>query len=118
MAHRGFYPFAKPRNEQMQTLKSRMQAHLPCVDRVSFAKYHPRQGMLKSFAESEFDTWCLAQHEAPFRKLHSLSIAADNAIPRLMQSLVTTVKALLASSFSIKQSIHKYPEHYAGMGLM
>ncbi|MEH0696531.1 HD-GYP domain-containing protein [Vibrio owensii] len=87
MAHRSFYPFAKPLNEQMQTLKNRMQAHLPCVDRVSFAKYHPKQGMLKSFAESEFDTWCLAHHEAPLRKLHNLSIAADNAIPRLVNDL-------------------------------
>ncbi len=82
-----FYPFAKPLNEQLQTLKNRMQAHLPCIDRVSFAKYHPHQDMLKSFAESEFDTWCLAHHEAPFRKLHNLTISAENAIPRIVDDL-------------------------------
>ncbi|KIP73274.1 c-di-GMP phosphodiesterase [Vibrio harveyi] len=87
MAHRSFYPFAKPLNEQMQTLKNRMQVHLPCIDRVSFAKYHPKQGVLKSFAESEFDTWCLAHHEAPLRKLHNLSLAADNAAPRVVNDL-------------------------------
>ncbi|MFH4561181.1 HD-GYP domain-containing protein [Vibrio diabolicus] len=87
MAHRSFYPFAKPLNEQLQTLKGRMQAHLPCIDRVSFAKYHPDQDVLKSFAESEFDTWCLAHHESAFRKLHHLNIASKNAIPRIVEDL-------------------------------
>ncbi|MGR5131628.1 HD-GYP domain-containing protein [Vibrio alfacsensis] len=87
MAHRSFYPFAKPLNEQMQTLKIRMQAHLPFVDRVSFAKYYPQHGILKSFAESEFGTWRLAHHEAPLRKLHHLCIAASNATPRIVDDL-------------------------------
>ena len=87
MAHRSFYPFAKPLNEQLQTLKGRMQAHLPCIDRVSFAKYHTDQDVLKSFAESEFDTWCLAHHESAFRKLHHLNIASKNAVPRIVEDL-------------------------------
>lgn len=113
MAHRSFYPFAKSLNEQMQTLKNRMQAHLPCVDRVSFAKFHPKQGLLKSFAESEFDTWCLAHHEAPLRKLHHLSISADNAIPRVVNDLndichCPRIKTLLKQGYHSSVAIPCY----------
>ncbi|EGR4673700.1 c-di-GMP phosphodiesterase [Vibrio parahaemolyticus] len=113
MAHRSFYPFAKPLNEQLQTLKNRMQAHLPCIDRVSFAKYHPHQDMLKSFAESEFDTWCLAHHEAPFRKLHNLTISAENAIPRIVDDLhdinhCSRIQALLKEGYQSSVAIPCY----------
>lgn len=87
MTHRSFYPFAKPLNEQLQALKNRMQAHMPCIDRVSFAKYHPRQDMLISFADTEFDNWDLAHYEAPLRKLPNLYAAAQNGTPRIVDDL-------------------------------
>ncbi len=113
MTHRSFYPFAKPLNEQLQALKNRMQAHLPCIDRVSFAKYHPRQDMLKSFADTEFDNWDLAHFEAPLRKLPNLYIAAQNGIPRVVDDILEVdqnprLKTLLEHGYRSSAAIPCY----------
>ncbi len=113
MAHRSFYPFAKPLNEQLQALKNRMQAHLPCIDRVSFAKYHPKQDMLKSFADTEFDNWDLAHYEAPLRKLPNLYLASQNGTPRVVDDLYdidqnARVKTLLEHGYRSSAAIPCY----------
>ncbi|MGY0616013.1 HD-GYP domain-containing protein [Vibrio sp. FJH11] len=115
MAHRSFYPFAKPLNEQLQALKNRMQAHLPCIDRVSFAKYHPKQDLLKSFADTEFDHWDLAHYETHLRKLPNLFIAAQNGVPRIVDDLYEVgqserVKILLEHGYRSSAAIPCY-EH-------
>ncbi len=113
MTHRSFYPFAKPLNEQLQVLKNRMQAHLPCIDRVSFAKYHPQQDMLKSFADTEFDNWDLAHFEAPLRKLPNLNLAAQTGIPRVVDDLYLAeqnarIKTLIKHGFRSSAAIPCY----------
>lgn len=113
MTHRSFYPFAKPLNEQLQALKNRMQAHLPCIDRVSFAKYHPQQDMLKSFADTEFDNWDLAHFEAPLRKLPHLYAASQSGTPRVVDDLYeidqnSRVKTLLKHGYRSSVAIPCY----------
>ncbi len=113
MTHHSFYPFAKPLNEQLQALKNRMQAHLSCIDRVSFAKYHPQQDLIKTFADTEFDNWDLAHFEAPLRKLPNLYIAAQNGIPRVVDDLYdldhnARVKTLLKHGYRSSVAIPCY----------
>lgn len=96
MTHRSFYPFAKPLNEQLQALKNRMQAHMPCIDRVSFAKYHPRQDMLISFADTEFNNWDLAHYEAPLRKLPTCMprLKTEHLVSLMISTTLITAIAL------------------------
>ncbi|PFG56074.1 hypothetical protein ATG66_2399 [Vibrio sp. ES.051] len=140
MAYSRFYLFAKPINEQLQTLKDRMPVYLPCIDRGSFAKYHFAQDVIKFFAESEFDTGCLAHHVSSFRKLPHLNIASKNALPRIVDDLrnmnyCSRVQTLLKQGYqssvaiscydqkaftgfvflnSVQPNAFKHPEHYTG----
>ncbi|MDF2154643.1 HD domain-containing phosphohydrolase [Vibrio sp. CAU 1672] len=116
MAHRSFYPFAKPLNEQMQTLKCRMQAHLPIVDRISYAKYIPQQGLLTSFAESIGDNGCLPHYEAPLSKLPRLKAAAQSATPHIIDNLKVVahsprVRSLLQRGYCSSAAIPCYESH-------
>ncbi|WP_456295780.1 HD domain-containing protein [Vibrio sp. AK197] len=84
-----YYQMADSLNTQLQRLKSRMQAHLPELDRVSFALFDQQHKVLKTYADSAFWSLRQAHYEAPMNELPALMHCALQKENRIIDDLAS-----------------------------
>ncbi|KGY11729.1 phosphohydrolase [Vibrio tubiashii] len=65
-------------NNQFADIQTRMQVHLPKLDKVSFALYDEREHLLKSYADSSSLSLSLTHFEAPLSSLPYLKKSIEN----------------------------------------
>ncbi len=82
-----YYQVTESLNEQLQSIKGRMQAHLPELDRVSFALFDEQKNMLKTYADSAFWNLRQAHNEASMKELPALTRCALQRQNRIIDDL-------------------------------
>ncbi|MEF1289031.1 HD-GYP domain-containing protein [Vibrio sp. M260118] len=82
-------------NDQFADIQTRMQVHLPKLDKVSFALYDEREHLLKSYADSSSLSLSLTHFEAPL-----------SSLPYLKKSIESRSKAFLNDVNCLHPSPH------------
>ena len=82
-----YYQVTESLNAQLQSIAGRMQAHLPELDRVSFALFDEDQNSLKTYADSAFWNLQQAHNEASMKELPVLTRCALLGTHRIIDDL-------------------------------
>ncbi len=77
----------KSLNQQLTDLQYRMQAHLPGLNRISFAIYDSKDHILKTYADSQQLALSQAHYESPLSALPTLRKCILKREPRILDDL-------------------------------
>lgn len=72
-----YFHHARSLNEQLESIRDRMRAHEPSIDRISFALFDEEDQLLKTYAESEGDYSDLAHFSANLAELPMLKACVE-----------------------------------------
>lgn len=82
-----YFHHARSLNEQLESIRDRMRAHEPSIDRISFALFDEEDQLLKTYAESEGDYSDLAHFSANLAELPMLKAYVEEKKTRIVGDL-------------------------------
>ncbi|MEZ8099680.1 HD domain-containing phosphohydrolase [Vibrio bivalvicida] len=74
-------------NTQLADIQTRMQVHIPKLDKVCFALYDAREHLLRSYADSSSLSLSLTHYEAPLSSLPYLKKSIESRSPAVLNDV-------------------------------
>lgn len=84
--------WSKTLNEQLADIHRRIQAHIPEINRISFALYDQHTDLLKTYADSSTNDERLTHYEYPLAELPSLKHSASHHIHRHIKNITENLQ--------------------------